>query len=61
MPILGRRVVVDWMRLLRHRRQMDIPAVALPYFLMIAAFTRTVELAGGLAAAFSSKTSRQET
>ncbi|HWW76846.1 MAG TPA: glycosyltransferase family A protein [Pyrinomonadaceae bacterium] len=54
----GRRVVVDWLRLLRHRRQIGFPVVALPYYGAVTALTRTIELAGGLAATFSPGTSK---
>jgi cellulose synthase/poly-beta-1,6-N-acetylglucosamine synthase-like glycosyltransferase len=49
-PITARRIALDWLRLLRHRRQIGIPAVALPYFGAVAVMTRLIELAGGLAA-----------
>ncbi|MCA1567052.1 MAG: glycosyltransferase [Acidobacteria bacterium] len=48
-PITGRRIVIDWLRLLRHRRQLGVPAVAVPYFGAVAVVTRLIELAGGLA------------
>jgi glycosyltransferase involved in cell wall biosynthesis len=48
--IYGRRLVVDWIRMLRHRRQIGIPLVALPYFGAVAATTRSIELAGALTA-----------
>jgi glycosyltransferase involved in cell wall biosynthesis len=56
--ITGRRIFVDWLRMLRHRRQIGIPAVALPYFGVIAVVTRLVELTGGLNAFFPKRTSR---
>jgi cellulose synthase/poly-beta-1,6-N-acetylglucosamine synthase-like glycosyltransferase len=46
----GRRIVVDWLRLLRHRRQIGIPVLALPYFGAVALGTRLIELTGGLTA-----------
>lgn len=49
-PITGRRIVADWVRLLRHRRRLGIAAAAVPYFGAVAVVTRLVELAGGLAA-----------
>ncbi len=52
-PITGRRIIVDWLRLLRHRRQIGIPFVALPYFGAIAVVTRLIELTGGLSASVS--------
>lgn len=54
-PIVGRRILVDWMRLLRHRRQIGIPFYMLPYFAVIAGVLRLIELAGGLKAVFTSK------
>jgi glycosyltransferase involved in cell wall biosynthesis len=48
-----RRVVVDWTRLLRYRRQIGIPMVALPFFAGVSALVRSIELAGGLTAALS--------
>ena len=59
--IIGRRIGVDWLRLLRHRRQMGIPIVALPYFGAIAVATRLIELTGGLTAIVASTLSKQET
>jgi glycosyltransferase involved in cell wall biosynthesis len=59
--ITGRRIVVDWRRLLRHRGQIGIPVVALPYFGTVAVGTRLIELIGGLMAIVSSRTLRQET
>ncbi|MDQ3818487.1 MAG: glycosyltransferase family 2 protein [Acidobacteriota bacterium] len=48
--ITGRRIIVDWLRMMRHRRQIGIPLLALPYFCAVAVVTRCIELAGGLAA-----------
>jgi glycosyltransferase involved in cell wall biosynthesis len=52
-PITGRRIIVDWLRLLRHRRQIGISFLALPYFGAIAVVTRLIELTGGLSAGLS--------
>jgi glycosyltransferase involved in cell wall biosynthesis len=49
-PLQARRVTLDWGRLLRHRRQMDVGVVALPYYAAVCLVTRTIELAGGVAA-----------
>ena len=46
----ARRVLVDWARLARHRRQIGISLLALPYFALVGAGLRTVELAGALTA-----------
>lgn len=59
--IMGRRIVVDWVRLLRHRHQIGIPMLALPYFGVVAVTTRLIELTGGLTAVLSSSLSKQET
>jgi glycosyltransferase involved in cell wall biosynthesis len=56
--ITCRRIVVDWLRMLRHRRQIGIPLVALPYFGAVAVMTRLIELAGGLKAVVASGSSR---
>ena len=53
--IIGRRILVDWMRLLRHRRQIGISVFALPYFGFIALMLRFIELTGGLTAVLRSK------
>jgi glycosyltransferase involved in cell wall biosynthesis len=57
--IIGRRIVVDWMRLLRHRRQIGVPLLALPYYGLVAVTTRLIELTGGLTAIVSSGSSRE--
>ena len=59
--IIGRRIVVDWLRLLRHRHQIGIPLFALPYFGVVAVATRLIELTGGLTAIVASSLSKQET
>ena len=51
LPITARRIFVDWIRLARHRRQMDVALIALPYYAAVGVMTRLIELAGGLAAA----------
>ena len=48
--ITVRRIVIDCVRMLRHRRQIGIPVVALPYFGLVAVTTRFIELVGSLAA-----------
>jgi GT2 family glycosyltransferase len=59
--IIGRRIGVDWLRLLRHRRQIGIPVIALPYFGTVAVATRLIELTGGVTAVVASTLSKQET
>jgi glycosyltransferase involved in cell wall biosynthesis len=56
--IVGRRIVVDWLRLLRYRHQMGISTVALPYFGVVAVATRLIELTGGLSAVIPKGASR---
>lgn len=58
--ITGRRIVVDWRRMLRHRHQIGIPVMALPYICTVAVGTRLIELIGGLMAIVS-RSSGQET
>jgi glycosyltransferase involved in cell wall biosynthesis len=48
--ITARRVVVDWIRMARHRRQIGIAAAALPYYCAVVVVTRSIELAGGFTA-----------
>ena len=47
---VGRRILLDWQRLVRHRRQIGIAAVTLPVYWGLAAFLRLIELCGALAA-----------
>ena len=49
-PIMARRIVVDWLRLAKHRRQIGISIPALPWYGAVAAATRLIELAGALKA-----------
>jgi glycosyltransferase involved in cell wall biosynthesis len=58
-PIIGRRILVDWMRLWRHRGQIGISLFALPYFAVIALVLRLIELSGGLTAVLASKVSNR--
>ena len=58
-PITGRRILLDWMRLLRHRRQIGIRLFALPYFAAIAFVLRSIELTGGLTAVLTSRLSNR--
>ena len=41
---------MDWIRLARKRRQIGIPALALPYFCAVVVGTRLLELVGGFVA-----------
>jgi glycosyltransferase involved in cell wall biosynthesis len=58
-PITGRRILLDWMRLLHHRRQIGISLFALPYFATIALVLRLIELTGGLTAVLTSRPSNR--
>jgi glycosyltransferase involved in cell wall biosynthesis len=46
----GRRILVDWARLARHRKQIGFPLAALPVYAALGASLRLVELAGSIAA-----------
>lgn len=46
----GRRILVDWARLARHRKQIGVSLPALPAYAVLGASLRLVELAGSLAA-----------
>jgi GT2 family glycosyltransferase len=46
----GRRILVDWVRLARHRQQIGISLAALPAFAALGGGLRLVELAGSIAA-----------
>jgi len=50
-PIAARRIIVDWIRLARLHRQMNVSLVALPYYAAVDVMTRLIELVGGLRAA----------
>jgi len=46
----GRRIVIDWLRLIRNYKQMGISPVTIPYFAAVMAATRLIALTGGLTA-----------
>jgi GT2 family glycosyltransferase len=48
--LAARRLLADWIRLVRDRRQMGVGTLALPYYAGVVAMTRSIELAGGVAA-----------
>lgn len=50
LAIYARRLLIDWRRMLRHRKQIGIGVLALPWFGAIAATTRLIELGGALTA-----------
>ena len=47
---IGRRILLDWQRLLRHRRQIGIAAASLPFYWSVTAMLRLIELCVALAA-----------
>ena len=48
-----RRILIDWKRLIHHRRQIGVSIIALPYFAFLGFITRLIELTGGLSAIIS--------
>jgi len=48
--LVGRRIVLDWARLIRDRRQLGISVFTVPYFAGVVLTIRLIELAGGLTA-----------
>jgi glycosyltransferase involved in cell wall biosynthesis len=48
--LTGRRVIFDWVRLLRDRRQIGVLPITLPYFALVTVMTRLIELTGGVMA-----------
>ncbi|HEX3579221.1 MAG TPA: glycosyltransferase [Thermoanaerobaculia bacterium] len=46
----GRRIAIDWLRLIRHRGQIGIPVIAIPYFAAVTVMVRLIGLTGGLVA-----------
>jgi GT2 family glycosyltransferase len=46
----GRRILLDWMRLIRNYGQMGISPAAIPYFAAVSVATRLIALTGGLTA-----------
>ena len=47
--VTARRVLRDWAHIARHRRQIGVPARAMPAFAAVSVITRTIELAGMMA------------
>ena len=47
--VTARRVLRDWGHITRHRRQIGVPARAIPAFAAVSVVTRTIELAGMMA------------
>ena len=48
LALSGRRILLDWDRLVRDRRQIGISLPAVPYYASVMLVTRLIELAGGL-------------
>ena len=48
--LTARRVLFDWGRLVRHRRQLSLATLALPYYAAVVTVTRGIELTGGMTA-----------
>lgn len=59
-PLYARRIVLDWIRMTRHRAQIGVKLVALPYYWAVITMTRTIELAGALTAMLPRGTTPQE-
>jgi glycosyltransferase involved in cell wall biosynthesis len=47
----GRRILLDWVRIVRDRRQLGISLVSVPYYAGVVLTIRLIEMAGGLTAA----------
>jgi GT2 family glycosyltransferase len=47
-----RRIVIDWLRLIRNYKQMGISPATIPYFAAVTVATRLIALTGGLTAVF---------
>lgn len=50
----GRRILIDWARLVRHHRQMGVATLGVPYYAAVGAGLRLVELAGSVIASLRS-------
>ncbi|HEV7571102.1 MAG TPA: glycosyltransferase family 2 protein [Thermoanaerobaculia bacterium] len=48
----GRRILLDWLRLIRNYKQMGISPATIPYFVAVSVATRLIALTGGLTAVF---------
>jgi GT2 family glycosyltransferase len=48
--LAGRRIMLDWVRVVRDRNQIGISLITFPYFAVVTAGVRFIELAGGLTA-----------
>jgi GT2 family glycosyltransferase len=48
----GRRILIDWVRLIRNYKQMGISPITIPYFAAVGTATRLIALIGGITAVF---------
>jgi GT2 family glycosyltransferase len=48
----GRRILIDWLRLIRNYDQMGISPFTIPYFAAVTVATRLIALTGGITAVF---------
>jgi GT2 family glycosyltransferase len=48
----GRRILLDWLRLIRNYDQMGISPATIPYFAAVSVATRLIALTGGITAVF---------
>jgi glycosyltransferase involved in cell wall biosynthesis len=55
--LTGRRILIDWARLYRHRRQIGISTASVPFYAGLGAAMRLVELAGSIAGSLKGKVS----
>ena len=51
--LTARHILLDWQRLLRHRRQIGVSWFSLPFYCLVAASLRSIELCGGCFAILS--------
>jgi glycosyltransferase involved in cell wall biosynthesis len=59
-PLTARRIVLDWIRLSRHRDQIGISVLSLPWYFVVATGVRLIELAGGLTASVRQSSSPKQ-
>lgn len=58
-PLAVRRIALDWVRLVRERRQIGISLLVVPYWAAVAVVTRLIELAGGIMAGLRTPGTRE--
>jgi cellulose synthase/poly-beta-1,6-N-acetylglucosamine synthase-like glycosyltransferase len=49
-PLMTRRLALDWLRLVKHRRQMGVSILGLPYYFLVSLFTRMIQTVGAFTA-----------